>query len=63
MGAIFEYRSPLFGARVLCEGETCFIVRFIPLDDFILPFGGWIALSDDETGKAYLGVWGNRNVK
>ena len=61
--AVFEYRNPVFGATVLCDGETSWVERFMALDDFILPFGGWIASTDDETGKAYLGVWGKRNAK
>ena len=61
--AVFEYRNPAFGATVLCDAETSFVEQFVALDDFILPFGGWIAMTDNDTGKAYLGVWGKRNAK
>jgi len=60
---VYEYRIPLFGEVVFCDGETSFIERYMHLDDFILPLGGWIALTDDVTGKAYLGVWGSRNAR
>lgn len=61
--AVYEYRIGLLGGAVICDGETSFIERYLQLDDFILPFGGWIALTDDQTGRAYLGVWGGRNAK
>lgn len=60
---IYEYRIPLFGGVVLCDGEASFIERYMHLDDLILPCGGWIALTDDVTGRTYLGVWGSRNAK
>ena len=49
---------------MLCDGETSFVEQqFMALDDSILWFGGWIAMTDDDTGRAYLGVWGKRNAK
>ncbi|HWR54044.1 MAG TPA: hypothetical protein VN428_23240 [Bryobacteraceae bacterium] len=60
---IFEYRSSLFGSAVLCDGETSFVEQYLKPDDFILPFGGWIALTDKVTGKTYLGVWGKRHAR
>ena len=61
--SVYEYRSPAFGAAILCDGETSCIEQLLKPDDFIIPFGGWIALTDDLTGRAYLGVWGRRNAQ
>ena len=57
---VYEYRS---GATVYCDGETSYVENFLKPDDFILPFGGWIASTDEVTGKAYFGVWGGRNAQ
>ncbi len=57
---VYEYRS---GATVFCDGETSYVENLLKPDDFILPFGGWIASTDEVTGKGYFGVWGRRNAK
>lgn len=57
---VYEYRN---GAAIFCDGETSYVENFLKPDDFILPFGGWIASMDDGTGKTYFGVWGRRNAQ
>lgn len=56
---VYEYRQ---GGMIHCDGETSYVERFLKPDDFLLPFGGWLASSDRITGKSYLGVWGRRNA-
>ncbi len=63
MEPVYEYRISLFGDTILCDAETSFVEKYLSLDDFTLPLGGWIALTDGDSGKAYLGVWGSRNAK
>lgn len=57
---VYEYRQ---NGIIHCDGETSFVEKFLKPEDFILPFGGWIASTDGITGKAYLGVWGRRNAQ
>jgi len=51
--SVYEYRSSAFGSAILCDGGTSYIEQLLTPEDFIIPFGGWIALTDDMTGRAY----------
>lgn len=66
MESVYEYLSTWFhdhrSERVVCQGRASFVEEFIDKDEFPKLFGGY-ALSEDENGRDYLGVWGSRICK
>src|SRR4051794_28762306 len=43
----------------VCQGRRFFVERFIRKEEFSELFGGYV-LSEDSSGKEFLGVWGRR---
>jgi hypothetical protein len=66
MEPLYEYLSTWFhdgrSERVVCQGRASFVEQFIPKEEFSPLFGGY-ALSEDQSGQDYLGVWGSRVSK
>ncbi len=66
MEPLYEYLSAWFhdgrSERVVCQGRASFVEEFISREEFQALFGGY-ALSEDQSGCDYIGVWGSRVCK